>query len=88
MLAARGRIALTMPPLAWFLALQKIPGIVVAPLEPEPLVNASFLPGEPPRDPADRILCATARAHNWRLMTRDGLLLRYGEQGNLRLIPC
>jgi PIN domain nuclease of toxin-antitoxin system len=40
------------------------------------------------RDPADRILATTARAMNYRLMTRDERLLDYAASGNLAAIAC
>jgi PIN domain nuclease of toxin-antitoxin system len=86
-LMSRGRLMLPMEPLAWFqAALDR--GIALAPLPPAILVGASFLPGTPLRDPADRIIAATARALGYRLMTRDGALLRLAEEGHLQAIAC
>jgi PIN domain nuclease of toxin-antitoxin system len=48
------------------------------------LVAANQLPGEIHGDPADRLLAATARAHDLTLVTRDGPLLRYAAQGHVR----
>jgi len=47
-------------------------------------VEASRLPGELHRDPADRILSATARIEDLTLLTRDRQLLAYAKQGHLR----
>ena len=47
------------------------------------LFNSTRLPGELHRDPSDRILAATARAHKLTLVTRDKRLLRYAKQGHL-----
>ncbi len=88
MLTARGRLALNGRPIDWFSALLAIHKFAVAPLEAGPLIDASFLPGLPPNDPADRILVATARRNGWTLMTRDRLLVDYAAQGHLRLIAC
>jgi PIN domain nuclease of toxin-antitoxin system len=52
------------------------------------LIASSFLPGRPPRDPADRIIAATARDYGCTLMTRDRALLDYGEQGHIRVLAC
>jgi PIN domain nuclease of toxin-antitoxin system len=52
------------------------------------LIASSFLPGAPPRDPADRILLATARDLGATLTTRDRLLLKYGEEDQVSTIPC
>jgi PIN domain nuclease of toxin-antitoxin system len=57
-------------------------------LSPDILIASSFLPGEPPRDPADRILLATARGLGATLITRDRLLLKYGENGGVSTIAC
>ena len=57
-------------------------------MPPELLILSSFLPGSPPRDPADRILAATAREFGYVLMTRDRLLLDYADQGHVRALSC
>jgi PIN domain nuclease of toxin-antitoxin system len=86
-LVSRGRVTLFLDPKAWF---QKVldSGVMLAPMPYDILVNASFLPDSPLRDPADRILAATARAYSYRLMTRDRPLLEYGSRGHLQAIPC
>jgi PIN domain nuclease of toxin-antitoxin system len=60
-LAARGRLALTLAPASWFAALLRQPGVVLAPMPPEVLIASATLPGNPPRNPADRIIAATVR---------------------------
>jgi PIN domain nuclease of toxin-antitoxin system len=60
----------------------------VADLSPGILIASSFLPGNPPRDPADRIILATARDIGATLITRDGLLLKYGQAGQISVIAC
>jgi PIN domain nuclease of toxin-antitoxin system len=60
----------------------------LADLSPDILIAPSFLPGEPPRDPADRIILATARDLGATLITRDRLLLKYGENGQVSTIAC
>jgi PIN domain nuclease of toxin-antitoxin system len=52
------------------------------------LIASSFLPGKPPRDPVDRIIAATARELGATLVTRDRMLLDYGEQGHVKIIAC
>jgi PIN domain nuclease of toxin-antitoxin system len=88
LLVARNRIRLVAKPEHWFQRLLAIPGIRLAELSPDILIASSFLPGEPPRDPADRILLATARDLGATLITRDRLLLRYGEEGQVSTIAC
>jgi PIN domain nuclease of toxin-antitoxin system len=88
LLVARNRIGLSARPERWFERLLAVPGVRLADLSPDILIASSFLPGEPPRDPADRIILATARELGATLITRDGLLLKYSEAGHLRAIEC
>jgi PIN domain nuclease of toxin-antitoxin system len=87
-LAARGRLALTLSPTAWFTALLAQPGITLSPMPPALLIASATLPGTPPRDPTDRILAATAREHGHILITRDGELVPYAQSGHLEAIIC
>jgi PIN domain nuclease of toxin-antitoxin system len=87
LLVSRGRIALSRPPLVWFEQVIDL-GIVLAPMPTNVLVDSSFLPAPAPRDPADRIMAATARAYSYRLMTRDSALLDYGGAGHVEVIAC
>jgi PIN domain nuclease of toxin-antitoxin system len=64
------------------------PTVRLADMSPDLLIASSFLPGRPPRDPADRIIAATARDYGCTLMTRDRALLDYGEQGHIRVLAC
>ncbi len=86
-LVSQRRLFLSMEPAEWFQALLDA-GLALAPLSPRILVASSFLPGWALRDPADRILAATARAQNYRLMTRDQKLLDYAAEGHLQAIAC
>jgi PIN domain nuclease of toxin-antitoxin system len=87
-LVARGRYALSVDPLRWFEELLAA-GLTAAPLGPDILVGASFLPqASALRDPADRILAATARLRGWTLVTRDRPLLDYAEAGHIQAIAC
>jgi PIN domain nuclease of toxin-antitoxin system len=52
------------------------------------LIASSFLPGKPPRDPTDRIIAATARELGALLVTRDRVLLEYGEAGHIAAMAC
>jgi PIN domain nuclease of toxin-antitoxin system len=64
------------------------PGVRVEALSPEVLIESSFLPGDLHRDPADRILIATARRSDLTLVTRDQTILRYAREGHVRAIAC
>ncbi len=88
LLVARARLKLLITPQRWFQQLLEAPGVRLADMSPELLIASSFLPGEPPRDPADRIIVATARDYGATLMTRDRALLEYGEQGHIRVEKC
>jgi PIN domain nuclease of toxin-antitoxin system len=88
LLVARNRIGLSARPERWFQKLLAIPGVKLADLTPDLLIASSFLPGEPPRDPADRIILATARDIGAILITRDSLLLKYGEAGQVSVLAC
>jgi PIN domain nuclease of toxin-antitoxin system len=88
LLNARGRLPLLMEPTVWFRKLISLPGLELAPLNPDIFVQSSFLPGVPPRDPADRIIAATARALGYRLVTRDKILLDYAEAGHVEALAC
>jgi PIN domain nuclease of toxin-antitoxin system len=88
LLVARGRLKLLITPQRWFQRLLEAPGVRLADMSPELLIASSFLPGEPPRDPVDRIIVATARDHGATLVTRDRALLAYGEQGHIRVEEC
>jgi PIN domain nuclease of toxin-antitoxin system len=52
-------------------------------LTPRILIDSTRLPGMLHRDPSDRLLVATARAHGLTLITRDKQLLAYAKQGHM-----
>ena len=87
-LVARNRLQLTLAPETWFTALIDLPGVRLAPMGPELLIASAFLPGNPPRDPADRIIAATARAYNLAIVTRDAELIPYGSTGHIVTITA
>ncbi len=87
-LAARGRIALSLSPTAWFATLIGLPGVAWAPMPADVLIASAALPGAPPRDPADRIIAATARQFGHVVVTRDGQLLPYAQAGHIAAVGC
>ena len=87
-LASRGRIQLLITPQRWFARLFEARGVQLAEMSPDLLIASSFLPGKPPRDPADRIIAATARDLGATLITRDRALVGYGTQGHLSVVEC
>lgn len=88
LLSARGRLASPVSPLVWFQRLIGEANLFLADLSPEILIESSFLPGSPPNDPADRIVISTARALDLMIVTRDRLILDYGQRGHVRVLKC
>jgi len=64
------------------------PGLLIEPLLPQIAVEASSLPETFHRDPADRLIVATARVENATLMTRDQRILDYAARGHLTAIAA
>lgn len=87
-LVARNRIQLSLSASAWFNALLALPGVRLAPMPPEVLIASADLPGLPPRDPADRIIAATAREFGYTLITRNGELSIYARAGHIDMVGC
>lgn len=88
MLVALKRFRVPIEPHLWLEHFLDVSGCRTAKLPDKILIGSSFLPGMPPRDPADRIIIATAREHGYRIMTRDRKILDYAEQGHVQAIPC
>jgi PIN domain nuclease of toxin-antitoxin system len=88
LLVSHRRVDLLATPQRWFARLMSIPNVRLTEISPDILIASSFLPGKPPRDPADRIILATARDLGATLITRDRLLLKYGEDGHASTIAC
>ncbi len=88
LLVAKGRIRSTMPPKIWFDRLLTDGGLSLAPMSPGILADASFLPEPLHRDPADRIIIATARTLDLTIVTRDRLILDYAALGHVRALAC
>ena len=88
LLAAKERLGLAINPETWFDGLLDRAGMSLAGMPPSVLIASASLPGAPPRDPADSILLATARAYGHTLVTRDRALLAYGAAGHARVLEC
>jgi PIN domain nuclease of toxin-antitoxin system len=87
-LVSLDRLNLLMTPERWFRRLLDQPGVRLADMSPELLIASSFLPGKRLRDPADRIIAATARDLGARLVTRDRALIAYGAAGHISVMAC
>jgi PIN domain nuclease of toxin-antitoxin system len=81
-LVSKKRIELYRDVLAWIQDALALPGVALAPLEPEIAVASTCLPWEMHADPADRILVATARHLGATLVTADAALLEFARQGH------
>ena len=88
MLVSRGRLTLPTSPLRWIDGVLGTEGVALADLTPEILIDASYLPNCPLRDPADQILVATARVLDLPIMTRDRIIHRYASDGHVHTIAC
>jgi PIN domain nuclease of toxin-antitoxin system len=88
LMAGRGRFKSSLTPQRWFETLRTRPGIVLCELTADVLMESWFLPGKLNRDPADRIIAATAREYGFTVVTRDRALLDYAEQGYLNALAC
>ena len=87
-LGRTGRFRSVHSPQRWFELLRNTSGIQLCELTGEILLGSSFLPGRFHRDPADRIIAATARECGYAVMTRDKALLDYGREGHLSILEC
>lgn len=76
MAASRGRLQLLDPFETWLRAATSAEALEILPLEVRVAVALNELPPGLPRDPADRIIVATARAHALPLATHDGAIRR------------
>jgi PIN domain nuclease of toxin-antitoxin system len=88
MLEQRGRVALPMNVRTWVDQALSKPGIAVAQLTPEIMIESVHLPGEMHGDPADRMLVATARVQGATLLSKDEQLIRYSRLRHVRLVEA
>ncbi len=88
LLMAKGRIASTLSPHAWVECLLAHPSLHLAPQPPAVLIDASWLPGSPPADPADRLIIATARHFGLTIVTRDRRIPDYADAGLAEALRC
>jgi PIN domain nuclease of toxin-antitoxin system len=72
----------------WFDRVMNAPGIRLAQFTPSIAMTASFLPGDLHNDPADRLLVSTARHLGMPIVTGDGKIIAYAEQGFVKVLPC
>lgn len=86
MLEHNKRISLGCPIDEWLHRALSAPGISLASLSPEIVMDSVKMPNHFHKDPADRIIVATARVMNLTLLTRDERILKYSNQGYVNTI--
>jgi len=84
-LASTKRISLSLSIDAWMQNALDDPALALLPLSTQVLMEATRLPGTIHKDPADRMIVATARHHGLTLLTRDDDILNYATQGYLKV---
>ena len=77
MLAASGRIRVRLALESWIADMADDPAITVLPLTPASAARSVGLAGLP-RDPADRLIAATALCHGLTLLTSDERIGAWG----------
>ena len=88
MLHAKGSLHLAPNPHVWFADLVAGPGVRLADMAPDILIDSNFLPGSVHGDPFDRIIIATARRHGIPVVTRDRRIIDYAGEGRLAVIAA
>ena len=75
--SAKGKLVLSLDPVIWLDKAASAPGIYNLPLDRRSLIQSVLLPGDPPGDPADRMLIATAQLTPSSLITCDEDIISY-----------
>lgn len=89
MLAGKQRLHLTLPVHDYVRALFAQEGVLTAAFTPLIAAAAASLPSPFPKDPADRIIFATAQFYGADLMTNDKAIRAYGKRTKtVRCIAC
>jgi PIN domain nuclease of toxin-antitoxin system len=87
MLAERDRVRLRVPLEAWIEDALDPVYFELADLTPALAVQAARLRDPAPRDPADRLIMATALERGIPLATRDAKIIAFGEVSDLDVMP-
>src|SRR4029079_11699646 len=82
------RIELSQDVRTWVGRALSFPGVRFKGLSPSIAIESATLPGQVHRDPADRILIATARLTGAALVTCDDRVLSYAKQGHVRVLDA
>jgi PIN domain nuclease of toxin-antitoxin system len=73
---------------AWFATIVGRAGLRLTPITPAIAIDASHLPGPLHNDPADRLIIATARHLEARIVTRDHRIIDYAAAGHVGILAC
>ena len=87
-LVRKRRLALNTNAEDWFENAVRVSAALLDELTWKILIRSASLPGDPPSDPADRILISTARQNSLRLVTRDREILKYASAGHVHALKC
>ena len=87
-LVERKRLGLARPILPWFEEMAARAGLRQTEVNARVLAASTELPGVLNRDPADRIIVATAREYGMRIVTRDRRILNYADKGHVMALEC
>jgi len=77
MLVEREKLVLSLDVASWLKTVSAIDVIRFVPVDPEIAINSVNLPGEFHKDPADRMIVATARKFGVPLVTKDEKIRAY-----------
>jgi len=77
MLVKTGRLVLSVPLAEWIRQVEDLPFVKFVPVDNAIAEHSVSLPGEFHKDPADRIIVATARVLNLPVVTRDAEMTGY-----------
>lgn len=88
MLARKKRLALTMQVDAWVERGLAAPGVQQVMLDAAAALLSTTLPGDPPADPADRFLLATAYGDGWTLVTADARIIEYASVQGIAVLDA
>jgi PIN domain nuclease of toxin-antitoxin system len=77
MMVTKKKVEISMALDQWLEQAVSTTGITVLPMSPQIAVESCTLPGRFHKDPADRLITATARVHGLILVTKDTKILGY-----------
>jgi len=88
LLEAARRIDLSIDIRHWIARALRFPGVRLKGLSASIVIDSTRLPGNLHRDPADRILVATARQLGAALVTCDQRILNYAKKGYVKAVDA